>query len=385
MEKKYNETMQKYADILGVSTDEVLKIAKGPQMTEYTRKLVDAGKGWRDFHDEVVLAEHALENSQETLNSSKTNLDNLTNTINVYEKAYGLAMENNWEALDEFLTYEAEVYGKSAEEQREYFENKILANKTHLEEIKNNREKYDEEEYNQQVAKYEGLIDLAEEKLSDLNMTNIKSVEELTPQMIEKWGTLAEKSEDEFMTKFSVLPKHIQEDIVNKMYDKGYSISEELQEGIDALNIEVNLDETTFESSGKSMADFWKQGFLSKIQEKIKLKQQIVSDIQTGAKEDKYGYIKITPYAQGGLPPVGQLFIANEKGPELVGQIGGQSFVANQNQVVDLIDRKLGNANGGVQNATFIIQVGDEEVAKATLNKLQDIAKSNGKPIIIGG
>lgn len=36
-------------------------------------------------------------------------------------------------------------------------------------------------------------------------------------------------------------------------------------------------------------------------------------------------------------------------------------------------------------NATFIIQVGDEEVARKTLNKLQNIAKSNGKPIIIGG
>lgn len=97
------------------------------------------------------------------------------------------------------------------------------------------------------------------------------------------------------------------------------------------------------------------------------------------------GTYKVSAYAQGGLPPVGQLFVANERGPELVGQIGGQSFVANQNQMMDLLDRKIGNTDGGLQNATFIIQVGDEEVAKKTLNKLQDMAKSNGKPIIIGG
>lgn len=36
-------------------------------------------------------------------------------------------------------------------------------------------------------------------------------------------------------------------------------------------------------------------------------------------------------------------------------------------------------------NATFIIQVGDEAVARKTLNNLQEMAKSNGKPIVIGG
>lgn len=43
------------------------------------------------------------------------------------------------------------------------------------------------------------------------------------------------------------------------------------------------------------------------------------------------------------------------------------------------------NAVGGQPiNATFIIQVGDEEVSKKVLNDLQDMAKSNGEPITIG-
>jgi len=95
----------------------------------------------------------------------------------------------------------------------------------------------------------------------------------------------------------------------------------------------------------------------------------------------QYEYIK---YAQGGLPSVGQMFIANERGPELVGQIGGQSFVANQNQMLDIIDKKLSNA-GGLNNATFVIQVGNEEIARTVIRDLQSMAKSNGKPITIGG
>ena len=87
-------------------------------------------------------------------------------------------------------------------------------------------------------------------------------------------------------------------------------------------------------------------------------------------------------YADGGLPPVGQLFVANEKGPELVGHIGGQSFVANQNQILDLIGSK---ATGQSVNATFVIQVGNKEIARQVISDIQDIAKDNGKPITIGG
>ena len=92
----------------------------------------------------------------------------------------------------------------------------------------------------------------------------------------------------------------------------------------------------------------------------------------------------ISKRANGGLPPVGQLFVANEKGPELVSQIGGQSFVANQNQMMQLLDKKIGNAKTGLNSATFIIQVGDEEIARKVLNNLQDMAISNGEPITIG-
>lgn len=41
--------------------------------------------------------------------------------------------------------------------------------------------------------------------------------------------------------------------------------------------------------------------------------------------------------------------------------------------------------NGRPINATFVIKVGDKEVAKQVINDLQDIAKDNGKPITIGG
>ena len=35
-------------------------------------------------------------------------------------------------------------------------------------------------------------------------------------------------------------------------------------------------------------------------------------------------------------------------------------------------------------NATFIVQVGNKEIARQVINDLQDMAKENGKPIKIG-
>lgn len=94
--------------------------------------------------------------------------------------------------------------------------------------------------------------------------------------------------------------------------------------------------------------------------------------------------LKFSTYAQGGLPPVGQLFVANEKGPELVGQIGGQSFVANQEQMMALIDKKISGSNNGGKKVFNIYLDEGHMIASYTLDELESMAKSNGEPITIG-
>lgn len=55
-------------------------------------------------------------------------------------------------------------------------------------------------------------------------------------------------------------------------------------------------------------------------------------------------------YATGGFPSVGELFIANEKGPEMLGKMGNRNVVANNNQIVDGIE---GGVEGGVTRGIF--------------------------------
>lgn len=89
-------------------------------------------------------------------------------------------------------------------------------------------------------------------------------------------------------------------------------------------------------------------------------------------------------YASGGLPPVGQIFVANEKGPELVGHIGGQSFVANQSQMMELLDKKIGSVQNKAPQVFNIYLDKDHKMATYTLEQLQDLAKTNGSAITIG-
>lgn len=74
---------------------------------------------------------------------------------------------------------------------------------------------------------------------------------------------------------------------------------------------------------------------------------------------------KISGYAEGGFPEIGQLFIANEAGPELVGQMGNRTAVANAAQIVEGISIGVTQANIGVeQRIERLIRVGEALLAK---------------------
>lgn len=51
----------------------------------------------------------------------------------------------------------------------------------------------------------------------------------------------------------------------------------------------------------------------------------------------------VAKYAKGGLPPTGSVFVAGEKGPELVGMIGNKTAVVNDRQIADTVAAQMEN------------------------------------------
>ena len=96
--------------------------------------------------------------------------------------------------------------------------------------------------------------------------------------------------------------------------------------------------------------------------------------------------LRLRAYAMGGLPSMGEIFIAREKGPELVGSIGKKTAVANNDQIVSGIEsgvyRAMVAANsqnkGGSQTIRIINEIDGDVVGEKV------IQYHNGKVIQTG-
>lgn len=91
-------------------------------------------------------------------------------------------------------------------------------------------------------------------------------------------------------------------------------------------------------------------------------------------------------YAGGGFVGSGQMFIAREDGPEMVGSIGGRTAVANNDQIVDAVSIGVYNAvvdamsrSGGNKQPT-IVQINGREVFRAVQDESTAYIKRTGQP-----
>ena len=85
------------------------------------------------------------------------------------------------------------------------------------------------------------------------------------------------------------------------------------------------------------------EAFKEQLQSALKASASIKSDVSGTTKT--IGKVSMSEYAQGGWPNIGDLFIANEAGPELVGTIGGSTAVANNDDIVQGIQGGVERAN----------------------------------------
>lgn len=96
-------------------------------------------------------------------------------------------------------------------------------------------------------------------------------------------------------------------------------------------------------------------------------------------------------YATGGMPRTGEMFIARERGPELVGTIGNNTAVANNEQIESGIEEAAYRgfiraiaATGSNQKSggDFVLNINGREFARATYNDYKAAARENGGSLI---
>ena len=88
----------------------------------------------------------------------------------------------------------------------------------------------------------------------------------------------------------------------------------------------------------------------------------------------------ISMYANGGMVNQGQLFVAGEMGPELIGTMGGQTAVANQNQIIEGIKQGVMEAMAENQGGDIVVklQIGSTEFEQLVSRSLRDYNRRTG-------
>lgn len=85
--------------------------------------------------------------------------------------------------------------------------------------------------------------------------------------------------------------------------------------------------------------------------------------------------LKLRAYAMGGMPDMGEVFVARERGPELVGSIGRKTAVANNDQIVSGIESGVyramvaanSNNSGGNQTIHIITEIDGDVVGEKVI------------------
>ena len=93
--------------------------------------------------------------------------------------------------------------------------------------------------------------------------------------------------------------------------------------------------------------------------------------------------------ADGGFVPTGQMFIAREKGPELVGRIGNKTAVANNQQIIAGIASAVYDAMIAAQeesrsggSSRIVVQIGERTVGEAAVQYINgQIVQTGASPI----
>ena len=89
-------------------------------------------------------------------------------------------------------------------------------------------------------------------------------------------------------------------------------------------------------------------------------------------------------FAHGGFPESGQMFIAREAGPELVGKIGNRNAVANNQQITAGIAEAVFEAftaamgQGGGNDRPIVINLDGREIARTTTKYQNQMARATG-------
>ena len=160
--------------------------------------------------------------------------------------------------------------------------------------------------------------------------------------------------------------KTIADWLAKKLSPEYQTLKKDVEKAEDAqkkANIAMNDSKNKMKEAGDKAKYYWNEiGTLKQKLDNLPKSKSIDININTNYSSSGGS---TQGYASGGYPEKGQLFIAREAGPEMVGTIGGKTAVANNNQIVEGITagvtKGVSEAMQGYDGGTMTIIIQNED------------------------
>lgn len=432
-----------FLDEMGISLDDVLngnvnyaKVLR--QLTPKQRDAIDAFIKAKEILDDATKA--SVENKDALEKMSAAQEFNISKTTLQKDGVKGLV--ENYELLTGKYS---SVIGKSGEVTMTYdtLKSALMA---YDDVIKGHGEEYElmseEEKANAQECKNVVITQLAEKAIA-----HEQSYEKMKQELGSAWDAMTDKEKESLEKQYNDLKKakDTEKELINNQKDAllkvldDYNIgrsdkqakqwkqeleeaqkngSEQGQEYIDNLVKDLMTGKIKTDQQGDEIG----KGFKSNLEKNIayfksddvdarsKLDalnrltlQDKVAWLEFKSKTNGFklvngivggeGIVSIKEFANGGFPDMGQMFVAREAGPELVGRIGKKTAVANNDQIVSAVSGGVYNAmrsamagmsGGGKFEIHTTVEIDKKAVGKSVVDYNNGIVKQTGKsPLLI--
>jgi hypothetical protein len=175
------------------------------------------------------------------------------------------------------------------------------------------------------------------------------------------------------------------EQLKGKLVESFNNIKASLMEKIDAIKSKINDFKNSLENLKAKAVEVWNNikatmsGWHINLPH-LRVEWEGLSDKSIIRKLFGIGavpHLYVDWYAKGGFPQTGQLFMARENGPEMVGTMGGRNAVANNDQIVSGIKQgvyeamtsAMSGANGAQSIKIYLdsreIKFGQQRLSRA--------------------
>lgn len=434
LETSVKSTSQAFTDYITASTDELVEQgliseetadkvvsaairkqkAEGKAVEAYKTAMADLEQ---QFKDGIITEEEYKQKTKELTDeyiASTEATDELDDNLSDLKKELQAKIDlKSWSTLQDSLEDINELYETQKQKikdaykkQKELLEQLLETNKKELEKEKEKLEQMDKTSkgYQKQKEKVQEL----EEEVDATNETIIA----------------AAKEQAEKIANLNTTISNVTTDITDQIKDANGQITEEGQECLEAIGDLTNqmaadtmvAVDTATEAAKKMTKDINNQNPVLEIDVKADTKQatkdidkvkkpfSISSSLKVGktisvpssttelyqslwSNFTKNG-LSLKYYAKGGLPDVGQMFVAREAGPELVGTIGNKSAVVNNEQIVEAVSRGVAQAVAGVMGSNsggaFNLYIDGQQITDVVTKRMNRMANITGGGYVYG-